>query len=95
MNCKKWQKSLLKTPDKKGDKRRNVQNKRGGCVRLWVVLPEDMYPETDEHRNDDASALHAVLQVFQVHERFQSHSEGRDEDARHNDPRVRPIGSGR
>lgn len=69
MNSK-WQRSLVKIPDEEGDKRRSVQDKN----EAKAALPEDVYPETDEHRDDDASALHAVLEVCQVHERFQSHS---------------------
>lgn len=54
-----------------------------------------MYPDADEHRDDDSRALHAVLQVCRVHQRLEAHGERRHEDARQSDDRVRAVGLGR
>lgn len=60
-----------------------------------AASPEDVYPDADEHRDNHASALHAVLQVCQVHKRLQGHCKGRDGDTRHSGDRVRAVGPGR
>lgn len=69
----------------------------GGLLRLHAMaaLPQDVYPDADEHRYNDARALHAVLQVREVHQWLQGHGDGRDADTRHDGERVRSVRSGR